>query len=62
MIRVKFSDRGQSETNRNDENAMCDYFSEFLRMYFRLGLYEGSSRSFLNILRTFCERGKITED
>ena len=54
MIRVKFSDRGQTETDRNDENAMCDYFSEFFRMHFRLGLYKGSSRSFLNILRTKC--------
>ena len=32
----KFSNRKQSETNRNDENAMCDYFSEYLRMCFRL--------------------------
>ena len=26
--RDKFSNREQSETNRNDENAMCDYFSK----------------------------------
>ena len=30
----KFSNREQSETNRNDENAMCEYFSEYLRMCF----------------------------
>ena len=58
--RDKFSNREQSETNRNDENAMCDYFSEYLRMFFRL--YEDSSRPFLNILRTFCERSNIAED
>ena len=51
---------GQSETNRNDGNAMCDYLSEYLRMCFRL--YEDSSRPFLNILRTFCERSKLAED
>ena len=45
--RDKFSNREQSETNRNDENAMCDYLSEYLRMCFRL--YEGSSRPFLTI-------------
>ena len=32
----KFSNREQSETNQNDENAMCDYLSEYLRMCFRL--------------------------
>ena len=38
--RDKFSNRKQSETNRNDENATCDYLSEYLRMCFRL--YEDS--------------------
>ena len=50
----------RSETNRNNENAMCDYLSEYLRMCFRL--YEDISRPFLNILRTFCERSKLAED
>ena len=27
--RDKFSNREQSETNGNDENAMCDYSSEY---------------------------------
>ena len=31
-----FSNREQSETNRNDENAMFDYLAEYLRMCFRL--------------------------
>ena len=39
--RDKCSNRGQSQTNRNDENVMCDYLSEYLRMCFRL--YEDSS-------------------
>ena len=43
--------------NRNDENAMCDYLSEYLRMCFRL--YEDSSRPLLTILRTLNERIKI---
>ena len=47
----KFSNREQYETDRNDENAMCDYLSEYLRMCFRL--YEDSARPFLNFLRTF---------
>ena len=34
--RDKFNNHEQSETNRNDDNAMCDYISECLRMYFRL--------------------------
>ena len=34
--RDKFRNLKQSETNRNDENAMCDYLSEYLRMCFRL--------------------------
>ena len=58
--RDKFSNREQSETNRNDENVMCDYLSEYLRKCFRL--YEDSSRPFLGILRTFCERSEIAED
>ena len=49
--RDKFSNREQSETNRYDENAMCDHLSEYLRMCFRL--YKEFSRPFLNILRTF---------
>ena len=32
--RDRFTNREQSETNRNDENAMCDYLSEYLRMCF----------------------------
>ena len=28
--RDKISNREQSETNRNDENAMCEYLSEYL--------------------------------
>ena len=32
--RDEFSNREQSETNRNDENAMCDYLSDYLRMCF----------------------------
>ena len=58
--RDRFSDREQSETNRNDENAMCDFLSEYLRMCFRF--YEDTSRPFLNILRTLCKRSKIAED
>ena len=61
--RDKFSDREQSETNQNDENAMCYYLSEYLRMCFQL--YEDSSRPFLKVsehLRTLCERSKKTED
>ena len=57
--RDKFSNREQSETNRNDENATCDYLSEYLRMCFRL--YEDSSRPFLNIYG-HCERSKIAVD
>ena len=34
-IRDKFSNRDQSGTNRNDENAMCYYSSEKLGMCFR---------------------------
>ena len=30
--RDEFSNREQSETNRNDENAMCYSFTEYLRM------------------------------
>ena len=59
-IRDKFGYRKQSETNRNDENALCDYSSEYLRVCFRL--YEDSSRPSLNILQTFCERSNIAED
>ena len=33
--RDKFSNREQSETKRDDENAVCDYLSEYLRMCFR---------------------------
>ena len=58
--RDKFSNRKQSETNRIDENAMCDYISEYLRMSFCL--YEDSSRPFLDIVQTFCERSKIIKD
>ena len=58
--RDKLSNRDQPETNRNDENAACDYFSEYLRMCFRL--HEDSSRPFLNVLRTFCERSNEAED
>ena len=43
----KFSNREQSETDQNDENRMCDYSSEYLRVCFRL--YEDSPRPFLNI-------------
>ena len=43
--RDKISNREQSETNRNDENAMCDHLSEYMRLCFRL--YEDSSRPFL---------------
>ena len=57
--RDKFSNREQSETNWNNENAMCDYLSEYLRMRFRL--YDDSLRPFLNILRTLCERNKMVE-
>ena len=56
----KFSNREQSETNRNYGNAKCDYLFEYLRMYFLL--YEDSSRPFLNILRTLCDRSKVAED
>ena len=56
--RDKISNREQSKTNRNTESANCDYLSEFLRICFRL--YKDSSRPFLNILRTLCERSKIT--
>ena len=58
--RAKFSSRKQSETNRNDKNAVCDYVSEYLRMCFRL--YEDSLRPFVNILQTFCERSNIVDD
>ena len=58
--RDKFSNREQSETNQNDENAMCDYSSEYSRMGFRL--YVDSSRLFLNLLETLCEQSKIAED
>ena len=50
--RVYFNNREQSKTNQNDENAMCDYLSEYLRICFQL--YEDSPRPFLNILRTLC--------
>ena len=39
--RDKFSNHEQSETNRNAENAMGNYLSEYLRKCFRL--YENSS-------------------
>ena len=58
--RDKFSNREQSERNWNDENAMCDYLSKYLRMCFLL--YEDLSRPFLNILQTLCKRSKIAED
>ena len=48
--RDKFSNCEQSKSNRNDENAMCDYLSEYVRVCFRL--YKDSSPQFLNILRT----------
>ena len=48
-----FSDREQSKTNRNDENATYDYLSEYLQMCFQI--YEDSSRLFLNILQTLCK-------
>ena len=54
--RDKFSNREQSETNRNDEIATYDYLSEYIRMCFQL--HKDSSRPFLNILRTFCKRSK----
>ena len=54
--RDKFINREQSETNQNDEIATYDYLSEYIRMCFRL--HKDSSRPFLNILRTFCERSK----
>ena len=47
----KFSNHEQSETNWNDGNALCDFLSELLRMFYRL--FEDSSRPFLNTLRTF---------
>ena len=34
--RDKFSNREQSETDRNDDNPMCDCLSEYLRLCFRL--------------------------
>ena len=34
--REKFSNREQSETNQNNENAMWDCLSEYLPMCFRL--------------------------
>ena len=57
--RDKLSNRKQSETNRNDENPMCNYLFEYLRMCFRL--YEDSSRlsvseHFSHILRTKQDR------
>ena len=55
--RDKFSNREQSETNRNDENAMCDYLSEYIRMCFRL--YEDPPRLSLTILQTLCKQSKI---
>ena len=58
FTRDKFSNREQSETNWNDENAMYDYLSEYLPKWFRL--YEDSSGPFLNTLRTHCERSKIS--
>ena len=58
--RDKFSNREQSETNRNDENAICDYISEYLRTCLRL--HDDSSRQCLNVLRTFCERCKKVEN
>ena len=54
--RNKFSNREQSETNRNDGYAMCDYSSEYLRMCFRL--YEDSPRPFLNIVRTLVNEAR----
>ena len=42
------------------KKATCYYLSEYLRMCFRL--YEHSSRPFLNILQTLCERSNIVED
>ena len=59
LDRDKFNNCEQSETNRNDENAMCDYLSKYLRMCF--GFYEDTSRSFRNILRTLWERSKIAQ-
>ena len=56
----KFSKREHSESNRNDENSMCDYLSYYSRMCFRL--YGDSSRPFLDILLTLCGRSKIAED
>ena len=38
--RDKFSNRKQSETNQNDENAKCDCLSKQVQMCFRL--YEDS--------------------
>ena len=58
--RDKFNNREQSETNRKDENSMCDYSSEYLRMCFRLD--EESSRPYLDILRTLCERSKNADE
>ena len=54
--RDKFSNCKQSETNRSDENAMCDYFSEYLQMCIRL--HDNSSRPFPYVLWTFCERSR----
>ena len=54
--RDQISNREQYKTNRNAENAMYDYSSEYLRICFQL--YEDSSRPSLNILRTLCERSK----
>ena len=51
---LQFSDREQSETNRNDENAMGDYLSEYLRMCFRL--HVDLPWPFLNILWTLCKK------
>ena len=58
--RDKFRNREQSETNRNDKSAMCDYLSDYLRMCFRL--YENSSRPFLNILQTLCKQNRAAEE
>ena len=37
--RDKFSNREQSEPNRNDGNALCDYLYEYIRMGFQLYSY-----------------------
>ena len=63
--RDKFSNCEQYETFRNDENGMCDYLSEYLRMCFRL--YEDYifvtiiSEHFTDILRNEARNLRINK-